>query len=87
MTDRPDYKHVRHERATRERLPAPLNADPEIRGYATAWCGANADGQWFFQDADHVLLYLSGGGGAAYPCPACLRRMRDVIDAELGGGA
>lgn len=49
----------------------------------SAWCGA-PDGimEWRFVDATHALLALRNGT-AITPCPACLRAIRLVIDAEL----
>lgn len=85
MTDDEQHpRHVRNERATRERwkligvdAPVPVAA-------ATGWCGEVADNQWFFTSPQHVLLYLANGAGAITPCPDCLRVMRDILDEEIG---
>jgi hypothetical protein len=48
-----------------------------------AWCGVHRNSlEWRFTDASHALLALRDGTGIG-PCSACLRAMREIIDAEL----
>ncbi len=77
-------RHVRDERASREAFGM-IGVERELpMGSGVAWCSKKLVGEWCFVDASHALLSLRYQGDIA-ACPACLRAIRTVIDAELAG--
>lgn len=80
--------HVVHETATRDRLRAIGDPRPDRERLAdvtaVAWCTELVHPQsWRFVGVDHVVLSLVAQNGIK-PCPACLRAIREVINAEIG---
>ena len=74
-----EVKHVAYTRLDRTK------ADGEVVK-VKAWCGrplSRGVPLWCFQDVNHVVLSLEAGD-AITPCRACLKKIKAIIDKELG---
>jgi hypothetical protein len=74
--------HVRNEVLTREHHKIVGDGAPLPERLGVGWCGEVCSGQWFFKDAEHVLLTLAHNAYVT-PCQNCLRRMQELIAKEL----
>lgn len=73
-------RHIRDERGSREHMGLVGKELPLAGGLG--WCGEWIEGEWMFVGTDHALLHLAYNGGMT-PCQDCLKRLREIIDAEL----
>ena len=73
--------HIRNERATREATGRIGDGRPLPRRIGVGWCGVDCSSEWFFMDADTLLLDLAYGGMPVgiEPCAACVKAMADLL--------
>lgn len=70
--------HVRRESTTREDNGLVGNRADLPDGVCTAWCGAKANGEWFFVDASHAIETVARGSSVR-PCRACVKAIKEAL--------
>ena len=75
--------HVRHERKTRENAHLVGDRRDLPDNLCMAWCGANANGEWFYLGADHAAMAAQQMSGP----PICDECKVEIVAALSALGA